>query len=351
MDDLSGLFVVFIPLLLILFLANLAEWRKERSEPFEAMQFMAYAGPVGLYLVSLCAGLSFAAFVLAVALQPTIAGQLPMQLSTPWLLALGLVAPAAIGLLVLTPPVRRWLARLIPIDPASVVHAVALSLSMLIIVNLAITLGIGLDNLSTMIAEAEAQDGMDAMSTAALWLQQGLTLFAALIGVGWPLRRRFAQTLDRLGIVLPSLRQVVIGLLGGVGMVVAVVALEGVGGVVGFGTDPDVEKLTEQLLGPLFSSPFGIFTLGVAAALGEESLFRGAMQPRFGLLLTALLFSLVHSNYGITFSTVVVFLLGLVLGWARLRHNTTTAMILHATYNITLGVIGYLGLQFLQQGN
>ncbi len=246
---------------------------------------------------------------------------------------------------------RRWLAALIPINQASVVHAVALSFSMLIIINLGITIGIGLDNFSRLISEAEAAGGAGAASVATLWLQQVLTFVTAVIGVGWPLRRKFSQTLERLGIVLPGVRQVVVGLAGGVGMVGLVLVLEILAGQFGFGTDPDVEKLTEQLLGPLFGSPFGIFTLGVAAALGEESLFRGAMQPRFGLVLTALLFALLHSNYGVTFSTVVVFILGLVLGWVRIRHNTTTAMILHASYNITLGIIGYLGIQFLQQGN
>jgi len=75
-----------------------------------------------------------------------------------------------------------------------------------------------------------------------------------------------------------------------------------------------VEALTEQLLGPLFSSLWGVATLGLAAALGEETLFRGALQPRFGLWATALIFALVHSNYGISLSTVVVFILGIVLG-------------------------------------
>ena len=85
-------------------------------------------------------------------------------------------------------------------------------------------------------------------------------------------------------------------------------------------------------------------TLGLAAALGEELVFRGAMQPRFGLLLTAILFALLHSNYGITLSTAVVLILGLVLGWQRIRYNTSSAMITHATYNITLGLMAFLNL-------
>jgi len=88
-------------------------------------------------------------------------------------------------------------------------------------------------------------------------------------------------------------------------------------------------------------------TLGLAAALGEETIFRGALQPRFGLILTSLLFAIVHSNYGLSISTLVVFLLGIVLGLVRIRHNTSTSMIVHAIYNITLGLLAYLSLNFL----
>jgi hypothetical protein len=98
------------------------------------------------------------------------------------------------------------------------------------------------------------------------------------------------------------------------------------------------------MIGPLTQSGFGILTLGLAAALGEETVFRGAMQPRFGLLLTSILFALLHSTYGLTLSTLLVFIVGLVLGLLRLRYNTTTAMITHAVYNISLGVIAYLGI-------
>lgn len=92
--------------------------------------------------------------------------------------------------------------------------------------------------------------------------------------------------------------------------------------MLGFAADADVEELTNQLLGPLFNSPWGILTLGAAAALGEETLIRGAAQPGLGLLLTAALFALLHSNYGITLSTAIVFLLGLVLGIVRASART-----------------------------
>jgi membrane protease YdiL (CAAX protease family) len=130
-------------------------------------------------------------------------------------------------------------------------------------------------------------------------------------------------------------------------MVPTVMLLEAGARAVGLGVDADVETLTEQLIGPLFQSPWGIISIGLAAGIGEEALFRGAMQPRFGLIATSLLFALVHSNYGITLATVVVFLLGMMLGWLRIRYNTSTAMIAHAVYNSTLALMAVTAAQFL----
>jgi membrane protease YdiL (CAAX protease family) len=261
------------------------------------------------------------------------------------LVALSLWLPSLLGLALLLPPVRQLLARVLPIDAQNPVHGVALALSMLIVTNLLITLGMGLGNLADMMAEGGT--GQSETTLLALWGQQILTAALAMVGVGWSTRRDLHATLARLGIVMPTARQWLIGVGLGIAMVPLVLALEYAASLVGLGADPDVERLTKELLGPLFQSPFGILTLGLSAALGEETLFRGATQPRFGLVVTALLFALIHSNYGITISTLAVFLVGLVLGWVRMRHNTTTAMALHATYNITLGLLAYLSTSML----
>ena len=153
--------------------------------------------------------------------------------------------------------------------------------------------------------------------------------------------------MQRLGVVMPTGRQVLIGLGAGLALVPLVLVMEYAASLLGVQADRDVERLTEELLGALFESPWGIVTLGLAAALGEEPLFRGAAQPKFGLVLTSLLFALLHSNYGITLSTAIVVVLGLVLGMIRIRHNTSTAMITHATYNIILGLMAYFSISFL----
>ena len=71
-----------------------------------------------------------------------------LQVESLPLIGLGIWLPSALGILMLLPPVRRLWARIIPIDSESPVHAVALSLSMLVVVNLLLTLGVGLGNLT-----------------------------------------------------------------------------------------------------------------------------------------------------------------------------------------------------------
>ncbi len=165
-----------------------------------------------------------------------------------------------------------------------------------------------------------------------------------LIGVGLFSRRGIGAALTRLGIVVPSIGQVILGVVVALVMVPLVILAESFASQLGLGASEGVQRLTEQLIGPLTMSIPGILTLGLAAALGEETVFRGALQSRFGLLFTTLLFALLHSQYGLSFSTVAVFLVGLVLGILRQRANTTTAMITHAVYNMSLGLISFLGL-------
>jgi len=338
--------------MLIVWLANLAEARRQRQAPYQGLAITSYVILGFFYSFAILIGLALSSLSLISQQQPELLTELGLnqggdnpllQLSSLSLLGLGLWLPALVGILLLLPPVRRLCARLIPIDAASPVHAVALSLSVLVVTQLMFTLGIGLTNLAESL-EAQEAAGITSNTTLGLWIQQIMTALFALIGVGWLVRRDWGGSLQRLGLVVPSARNVVLGVVLGLGMVPVVILIERIVSIFNVGVDPGVEALTEQLLGPLFTTPFGIITLGVSAALGEETLFRGAIQPRFGLILTALLFALVHSNYGISLSTLIVFILGLVLGVVRMRTNTTTTMIIHAVYNMSLGLLAYWGV-------
>jgi CAAX protease family protein len=348
--DILGVLLLFAPLVFILWVANEADRKKAQGESDGArtLTWITYGLLLSLYALLALFGMLFVVIGL---LQR---GPLGAQLrdayaasgfgAVSWsIVGLGLFCPSILGVILLLPPLRRLVGRLVPIDAGRVVHGVALSYSSLVLVNLLFTLGIGLKNLAD-VMESSTAAGVPHSITGLIWVQDIAMLVMALVGVGWLSRRSLGAAVDRLAVLVPTWAQAGIGLGVGLAMVPAVLVLEKLASQVGLGADPDVERLTEQMLGPMLTSLPGVLTLGLAAALGEESVFRGALQPRFGLILTAILFALLHSNYGITLSTVLVFGVGIVLGLLRLRYNTTASMLAHAIYNITLGLITYLGL-------
>ncbi len=345
MNELINLLIMFVPLFLVTGLANLAERQRERAEPHQPFAITSYLLIALLYLLGVVGGIAIQAIGLLVQQQPNLLDEagIAFHPDSFGLLGAGIWIPCLIGLLLLLPPVRRLLARFTKIDPQNPVHTVALALTVLVIVNLMVTLGVGLANLAETLAQ-QAEQGLVANTMLGLWLQQIFTALLGMVGVGWLTRRDFGATLQRLGIVTPTVKQVLIGFCLGILMVPVIMLVEQASNYYNIGVDPSVGDLTEQLLGSLFTTPFGIFTAGAAAALGEETIFRGAVQPRFGLILTALLFALLHSNYGLSVSTLIVFLVGLILGLLRRRYNTSTSMVMHATYNITLAILAYLGV-------
>ena len=350
--------VLFIPFILILLLANLADKRRQSGEEKSSLAGLAYLLHIVVFGLLTTVGIALHALGLVVRLN----SQLKMEmidavresgLASPdgveallgrmEPLGIALWAPALVAPLLLFPPIRRLLARLIPIDPRSSVHAVAISYVMLSVINLTFTLAVGLETLADVTEATPTGTGSLIFS---LWFQQLMFALLALLGVGWLTRRSWLQSLERLAIVYP--RPIEIGIAIGVALVLVpiILALATFAAQYGMGIDEDVQRLSEALLGPLAGSILGILTLGLAAGIGEETLFRGALQPRFGLLFTSVLFAVFHSQYGITFSTLAVFVVGMILGLLRQRFNTTTCAIAHAAYNIILGIYSSYGPGF-----
>ncbi len=346
--DVVSTILLFLPILLVLWLANFSHRKRIEGDVRNERTFklLSYGVLFLLYAVAMLLGLALGGIGLAGVLAPQAFDAAPVTGfpidRLPWM-GLGLIVFSLLGLVLLTRPARRFFARFTPIDPSHPVHAVALSLTAMILINLSFTVAIGLDNLANML-QSSGQTGANANPAPGLWGQNLLFVVMGLVGVGFLARRSFRASLIRLGIVVPTLRQVALGLGVAVILVPVVIAAEALASKLGLGASAGVERLTEQLVGPLTQNIAGILTLGLAAALGEETVFRGALHPRFGLVFTALLFALLHSQYGLSFSTVAVFVVGLVLGLLRARANTTTSMITHATYNMLLGLITYLGI-------
>jgi hypothetical protein len=96
----------------------------------------------------------------------------------------------------------------------------------------------------------------------------------------------------------------------------------------------EVGGLSKVLLGNL-TGVTGAFAIGAAAAIGEETFFRGAYQPRMGIALSSLVFASFHVQYGITIATLLVLVFGFILGLLRERTSLTVCIIVHFLYNFT----------------
>ena len=91
-----------------------------------------------------------------------------------------------------------------------------------------------------------------------------------------------------------------------------------------------------SLLGPL--SGREILILAVASAVGEELLFRGALQPMIGIWPQAVIFALLHIGPGTRFLpwTLSAFAVGLVFGW-----------LFHATGDLGGPIVAHFAINFL----
>ncbi|HKE17139.1 MAG TPA: CPBP family intramembrane glutamic endopeptidase [Kofleriaceae bacterium] len=76
-----------------------------------------------------------------------------------------------------------------------------------------------------------------------------------------------------------------------------------------------LHKDFRNILGPLTWRE--ILVLALASSVGEELLFRGALQPMIGVWMQAVVFALLHIGPGLRFLpwTLSAFGLGLVFGW------------------------------------
>ena len=133
MSELVGVIVTFFPLLVVMWLANMAQARRERDEPGEGFRITAYVLVALIYVSGLLIGLLLQLFGVLMETNPAMFEDLPFPLPVDSfaLLGSGLWGPSLIGLILLLPPVRRLFALFTRLDPDNPVHAVALSFSML----------------------------------------------------------------------------------------------------------------------------------------------------------------------------------------------------------------------------
>jgi uncharacterized protein len=237
------------------------------------------------------------------------------------ILAMAIGAIAGIGLLA---PLRRAVARVIPFNPDSKPDMVGF-----ILLGQIAALAI----VSLFFEDTEVEPVGYALLTA-----QGLVMVAlAYLAVGVFFYRTPGQATKRLGLVRPTAMQVVFSF----GFVFLAFGVAIASSLLVQVLQPDLHRQIEDNLSRMtqdITTPWGALLLGIASGAGEETLFRGAIQPRFGIIFTALVFSVLHIQYGLSFITVGVFAAGVLFGLERKYLNTTCCIITHATYN-TIAVL------------
>ena len=321
---------IFAFLLILITLANLADRKREAAGFGNTLAGLSYASITICYGVVAYLGLTIQDYSFRVAV---LEDQDLSQNSAIW--ASGIWAPAIAAPFFLLPAARKTVAKLIPIDVRSSVHAVAISLSMMPVIMLAINFALGPET-PTELDQASQTSAAEALN----WIlaEYIRTALLTLAGVGLLTRRKWLQVLERLGLVKPRPTEVAIGVVTGLLWVGIALALASVKAEIGWGLNEESAQLGEGEFRLFFQSIPAILTTGPVIAIVEESLFRGALQPRFGLLLTSLLFLVVRGQFfGIYGLTVLIF--GLLLGLLRMRFNTTTCVIAHTTYNVISGLI------------
>lgn len=266
------------------------------------------------------------------------------------LLLLGILGAAFASLVGFSRRFRVRLARYLPFDPDSFVHRVALvtilALTLIPPVPLLVT-GVP-PYLSPQFIDLLTDSG-DLFADTVRVNAYGLfwTLIASFLIAGACVRRTLPEALERLGLVRPTVREVVLAIAAALALVGAFHFIDpALAALVGYLGLPvtDTEAVNLLFAGSL-TLP-GIIVASIAAGFGEEVSIRGLLQPRFGILLPALLFASLHAYQYSWDGLISVFLAGIVFAYIRRYSNTTTSAITHTVYDLVLFALLMAGVSF-----
>lgn len=238
-------------------------------------------------------------------------------------LALGL----GLGLgLPLIRPFRKGLAQVTPMDPTSPIDFSGLAIMLSVFAFLVYSL----------INAGGGEAAVPELSTGATISSLIINFLAfvglAYIAVGYRNYRNGAEATERLGLQTPTLMEVGIGL----AAVAPAFIFSMIGSLLTSVFQPEaIDRLSETInnMTTGVQNPLGALLLGLCTGIGEEILFRGAIQPRFGILFTTLFWTALHTQYELTWVIVGLVLMGIMLGLIRKYYGTTAAIITHAVYN------------------
>ncbi len=219
-------------------------------------------------------------------------------------------------------PIREVMSYLTPLDSASPIDMMGLGVVLALVVYFSYVMSLG---------PAEGEDTL-AVTVASQLVNVIFFVAVAYVAVGSGMYRTAGEATRRLGITRPTLPDVVVGVVA----VVPTFALSVMGSMLTLYFQPELfEDLGDTMEQMSAGTELTIVSLLLfaSAGIGEEILFRGAIQPRFGIVITAAFWALVHTQYQLTFVVLGLFLVGILFGLIRKYMSTTPAIIAHALYN------------------
>lgn len=228
-------------------------------------------------------------------------------------------------------PFRHMMSKVTNIDPDSAIDWAGLSIVLALLGFLIPT------SFVNSVPEIAAQNSATALSTGLLQNLMAYVLIA-YIAVGYRNYRTGPEATLRLGIKVPTPTQIAAGLSG----VVAAFVAAFIGGALTQWLQPakitGIEESVQAVLAGV-TNPLVALILAVSTGFGEEIFFRGALQPRMGIALTAILFAFLHAQYGFTWILLGMFLIGLTFGWLAKNYGTMSAVIAHVVYNLLVVIL------------
>lgn len=329
------LFIALLYIGVMIHLANLEIIYKKKQPLLRAMHF----GLIFMLIVWLLNAIVFIAFTPEQVDDPVLAEQLT-QVDPSTALFFMLVVISGIGIIIYLMRSNKpyyWIASILPRDssnetkfnPDSSIHrlAVVLMIFQSIAIVWTLTVSGGLQGLDFSY-ETPLHALADLASGGVVYI------VVAIMGIGWMVRRDLTAVLQRLNLRYPTIQD----WLWGIGMAILLYVMLLIATTIWtLIVPPEVlEQQTvasSQLFEAFNSSLFLGFLLALITGISEEILFRGALQPVFGLFATSIFFTILHIQYALTPATLILFIVSLGFGLAKQRASTTASIIAHATYN------------------
>jgi membrane protease YdiL (CAAX protease family) len=207
-------------------------------------------------------------------------------------------------------------------------------------IGLSVMAGVGVLMLWT-IDLADGEPDIAPIGAFDIIVQAMFLVIVAYLGIGGAITRDLSNVRERLGLYVPTSKQVAISVL----LIIPIFLVSAVSAALTEWFQPGLVEQIEDVMGEVtrdVANVQGAVVLGLTAGIGEETLFRGAIQPRYGIFFTSVLFALIHVQYALSFILLGVFFTGIIFGVQRVYMNTTCCIITHAVYNFAIVMLSTL---------